>query len=451
MNLGWSRARKSRPIKWQIIIRCATAAGMALLLTQATAQAKESLQDTPVAVDVVSSEDIEALPTRSVDDILKTMVQEGKVTLNIRGRAEIADQDGKETSQAYTVRTRLGFTTGEFNGAYLHIDMEDIRAADDSLYNAAGTNGQPDKTSIADIEDTELNQLYAHFDLADLNAYARIGRQRIKLDDDRFVGNVGWRQNEQTFDAVKLDFMPQDNIDINYAYIWDVNRIFGPDEDRDFESDSHLIRLSYDDETLGRITGFAYLLEFDGEATAAANSSHTYGLRYEATRNLKGDPEGPKLNYVLSWANQTDAGDNTTDYDADYYLIDVKYIDNGWYAGGGWELLGSDDGMAGFRTPLATGHAFNGWADVFLVTPNDGLEDLYVYIGGDLCAGFKGKAAYHWFDADEGSRDFGEEFDAVVSKQLTENTELLAKYAYYNGGGAFDDITRFWLQLTLSY
>lgn len=449
MNHGSLRSRKSKPIRRQTI-QAIMATGAALLLTQTTAQAKESL-DSPAPVSVVSGEDIEAFGAQSVDDILKTMVEEGKVTLNIRGRAEIADQDGKDTSQAYTVRTRLGFTTGEYNGMYVHIDMEDIRAADDSLYNAAGSNGQPDKTAIADIEDTELNQLFAHFNLEGLNAYARVGRQRIIFDDARFIGNVGWRQNEQTFDAVKFDLMPTDQIDINYAYLWDVNRIFGPDENLDYESDSHLIRASYNDDTLGRITGFAYLLEFDGESTAARNSSNTYGVRYEATRDLKGDPDGPKLNYVLSWANQTDAGDNTTDYDADYCMAELKYIENGWYAGGGWELLGSDDGMAGFRTPLATGHKFNGWADVFLNTPDDGLEDIYVYFGGDLPDGYKGKVMYHWFDPDEGSREFGEEIDAIVSKQLSENAELLAKYAYYNGDGAFDDITRFWLQLTLNY
>ncbi|GAB4108640.1 MAG: alginate export family protein [Phycisphaeraceae bacterium] len=407
--------------------------------------------DTPSPVTTVTAEDIESLPTQSADDILKTMVQEGKVHLNIRGRAEIADQDGRDTSEAYTVRTRLGFTTGEYNGMSFHGDFEDIRAADDDRYNAAGLNGQPNRTVIADLEDTELNQLYVNFKIPSLDANLRAGRQRIKLDDDRFIGNVGWRQNEQTFDAIRLDLEPADKVTVNYVYNWDVNRIFGPDANRDFESDSHFIRLSYGDDGIGQFTGFAYLLDFEGEATAAANSSDTFGVRYEGDYAVKGDPEGPKLNYILSYARQSDAGDNPTDYDADYWLADIKYVDNGCYFGAGYELLGSDDGQFGFRTLLATGHKFNGWADVFLVTPADGLEDLYVYVGGNLPAGFKGRAVYHWFDPDEGSADFGEEFDAVVSKQLNENAELLAKYAYYNGGGAFEDIMRFWLQLTLNY
>ena len=97
-------------------------------------------------------------------------------------------------------------------------------------------------------------------------------------------------------------------------------------------------------------------------------------------------------------------------------------------------------------------HKFNGWADVFLTTPADGLEDTYVYLGGDLPAGCKGKAVYHWFDPDEGSADYGEEIDAVISKKISDHADLLAKYAYYNGDeGVFDDRAKFWLQLTLSY
>ncbi|MEZ6190087.1 MAG: alginate export family protein [Phycisphaerales bacterium] len=450
MNHLESVTRKGKPAKRRRSGSLWMLAASAVFVTTTGVDADVAVE-TASPVTTVSAEELNALPPRSVDDILKTLVEDGKVSLNIRGRAEIADQDGLETSQAYTVRTRLGFTTGEFNGLSFHIDMEDIRAADYDLYNAAGLNDQPNKTVIADPEDTELNQLYANLKLEDCNSSVRFGRQRIQLDDDRFIGNVGWRQNEQTFDAVRVDSALCEHVDLTYAYLWDVNRIFGPDADRDFESDSHVINLSYDEETLGKITGFAYLLDFEDESTAAANSSDTYGLRYEATRNLKGDPEGPKLNYVLSWATQSDAGDNPTSYDADYYLIDVKYLEKSWYAGVGYEVLGSDDGNAGFRTPLATGHAFNGWADVFLVTPDDGLEDLYVYVGGDLPAGIKGKAVYHWFDPNEGSADFGEEIDLVASKKLSENAELLAKYAYYNGDGAFADITRFWLQLTLNY
>ena len=51
---------------------------------------------------------------------------------------------------------------------------------------------------------------------------------------------------------------------------------------------------------------------------------------------------------------------------------------------GGYELLGSDDGKVAFNTPLATKHKFNGWADKFLGTPKEGLEDVYLTAKGKV-------------------------------------------------------------------
>ena len=64
----------------------------------------------------------------------------------------------------------------------------------------------------------------------------------------------------------------------------------------------------------------------------------------------------------------------------------------------GYELLGSDDSKS-FSTPLATLHAFNGWADMFLATPATGLKDTYLSATTTL-ADIKLGAAYHDFRAD---------------------------------------------------
>ena len=443
MNRDEQRSRKSRPIRWIWLTAVVMATGPGIAMA-----AEEQLQEVPIAITAVSQDEMASSPIQEIDDIVGKMVQEGKVHLNIRGRVEVADQDGLDSSTAWTERTRLGFTTGEYNGLSIHGDFEDIRAANYSAYNAAGLNDQPGKTVIADPEDTELNQLYANLNLADYNSTIRAGRQRVLLDDQRFVGNVGWRQNEQTFDAAVLMHQCTENITGVYGYVWHINRIYGPDANMDLDTSTHLINVAYEDEDFGKLTGFAYLLDVEDADTL---SSNTYGVRYEATRAIKGDPDGPKIKYTLSYANQSEAADNPTDYNADYFLANIKYIDNGWYVGGGYELLGSDDGMASFQTPLATGHKFNGWADVFLTTPADGLEDIYVYLGGDLPAGFKGKVVYHWFDSDEGSDDFGNELDIKVSKKLTDHADLVLKYAMYDGDGSFADRDKFWAQVTLDY
>ena len=47
----------------------------------------------------------------------------------------------------------------------------------------------------------------------------------------------------------------------------------------------------------------------------------------------------------------------------------------------GYEELGSNAGLYGLQTPLATLHAFNGWADKFLVTPVD-IPDVAAFTLG---------------------------------------------------------------------
>ena len=107
-----------------------------------------------------------------------------------------------------------------------------------------------------------------------------------------------------------------------------------------------------------------------------------------------------------------------SDFDADYYAFE-----GGIELGGlgietvtlkaGIESLGSDNGDYGFATPLATMHKFNGWADTFLATPAQGLDDTYVSLNGKAYGG-KWLLAYHSFDANDsanGVDDLGTELN----------------------------------------
>ena len=387
---------------------------------------------------------------------LQDALLNGKVSFNLRALAEVADIDGLKKSQAYTERLRLGYGTKSFHGLKLFVEFEDTRSADDDLYNAAGLNGEPDKTVIADPENTEMNQAFAHY----TNDYigAKVGRQRLILDDARFVGNVGWRQNEQTFDAFTLTSSWIKDVDLLYSYVDDVNRIFGPDARRDFKSDSHLLHASHklkaNDLDLGQITAFAYFLDF---TNSDANSSDTYGARYTGKTAIDDDLS---VAYAASYAYQQDAASNPTNYDADYLAAELSVAKKGWGSvGGGYELLGSDDETMAFRTPLATLHLFQGWADQFLATPAAGIEDVYTFVGASLPFGIKSKIVYHWLFSHKGSSDYGEEFDAVVSKSFSPNFAVLAKMALYDGrkrssllnAAQRSNIQRYWVQAEMKF
>ncbi|MFT5040845.1 MAG: hypothetical protein ACI8TX_001814 [Hyphomicrobiaceae bacterium] len=366
----------------------------------------------------------------------------GILSVDGRARASYADIDGFDESEAFTLRLRVGYMTPTVAGFSVFAELESLLVADDDSYFDAvsAPNGE---SLIADPEDTDLNRLSLQYTHAEGLLHFVGGRQRIKLDDDRFVGNVGWRQNEQTYDAALVESsLGVDDLKLTYAYIWDVNRIFGdqgPAGTRDFDSETHLVRLGFDRFAWVKLAAFAYLMDFEN---SPQNSADTYGLRavgdLEATDTLS-------FAYQASVAHQVDAGDNSKDYSANYLLGDVaaRVAEIGAF-GVGCEVLGSDDGEAVFVTPLATAHKFNGFADAFLNNGGtDGLRDFYVYIAPKLPCGLKGKVAWHSFEADHGDDALGNEYDGVISRKFGEHFNVLAKVAYYESDGTTGPADRF--------
>ena len=188
-----------------------------------------------------------------------------------------------------------------------------------------------------------------------------------------------------------------------------------------------------------KVTPFVYLLDF---SNSAVNSTNTFGIRITGTFDLEKCLELTDIgvDYAFTYAFQTDAADNPTSYQANFVSTDWRIGKKELgHVGVGYQLLGSDGGTAAFIFPLGTNHAFNGWADVFLVTPTAGLQDLYLYTGAELPGEIDGKLVFHKFWSDVGSADFGWEVDALLSKKISRNWSVLAKYAYYEGNGDFAD------------
>lgn len=96
-------------------------------------------------------------------------------------------------------------------------------------------------------------------------------------------------------------------------------------------------------------------------------------------------------------------------------------------------------------------HAFNGWADQFLATPADGLDDLYATV--KFKAGKWGlTGVYHDFSSETGSSDYGTEFDLSAGRKLGERYGLLLKGAFFSSDSpAYVDTNKIWIMLTASY
>jgi hypothetical protein len=367
-----------------------------------------------------------------------------KVLLDVRARYEYADQDGADESNAATLRARIGLESQTYYGFSGLVEFEATRAADTHSYRE-GTYEASDKTIIADPENTELNRLQLQYKY-DVGT-AIVGRQRIILDNARFIGNVGWRQNEQTYDAVSYKNTMVDGLSLYYAYLDQVNRIFGDDAPgaaKKYDSDSHLINASYNGLEGQIFTAYAYLLDFDNSDD---NSSDTYGVSYAFTGKIADDYD---FTGYAELTYQGDAGDNTNSYDALYYHLNGSVGREGYTVKGGFEVLGSDDGDFAFRTPLATGHKFNGWNDQFLTTPDDGLQDLYFGVSLPVPK-YPVQIVYHYFMADEGSADYGQEIDAAVAHKFNAKTKAIAKVSYYDADDAGVDRTRFSVEMNYKY
>lgn len=377
---------------------------------------------------------------------LEDAFAQGKFSFDARLRWEHAEQSNLRDSDAFTLRTLFGFTTAPFAGVQGMIEGENVAALNDSdRYNAAGTNPSgAGRTVIADPTVTDLNQAWLAyaFDAATLKA----GRQRIVLDNARFVGDVGWRQNMQTFDAATLTAKPVPQLTAFYGYVSRVSRVFGNKSPQpDFTSDSHLINVAFTGIPGATLTGYAYLLDFKN---SAANSSDTFGASLTGSHAMS---KTFKVTYRAEAATQQDARNNPVHYTARYYAAELGAAITPVDFGAGYEVLGSDGGRKGFATPLATLHAFNGWADIFLATPNNGLRDRYAWLGTSALPGFPAKVIYHSFRSDFGDHDYGSEWDFLVTHKIDKHWMLLAKAAHYEGKTPYFDTDKYWLQTEYTF
>jgi len=362
-----------------------------------------------------------------------------------RLRYETVEQDGiARDAEALTLRTRFGAEV-EVSEFSLLVEGEGTAAPVGRYNDTLPGNGIERFPTVADPENFELNR--AQVSWMREGSGVTVGRQRIVLDNARFVGNVGWRQNEQTFDAVRGQARIGP-VALDACYSTSQRTVFGVDSPNGhFDGDLVLLNGGIDLAFVDA-KAFAYLIDYD---TRVAFSSQTYGVLAKAAIDV---PALGKLDAQASYARQSDYGSNPVAYRADYLSAQLGLGLFGFNLTGGHERLGSDGGTAAFQTPLATLHAFNGWADMFLTTPPEGLRDTYVGVGRSIplpfLPGLRADLAYHKFESDFGHLDYGSEWDASLGFKIGP-VALLAKYANYAARDFGADTEKLWLQAEASF
>jgi hypothetical protein len=398
----------------------------------------------------------------------------GNLDVYLRYRFEHVDDDQGaplvKNAHAHTLRTAIGYESGLFHGFGAQFQFEDVRAIDRDGYNDGGTNGITDRAVVVDPQGIEIQQANVRFEGLP-KTVLRVGRQEIehrRAPMHRYVGNVLWRQNWQSFDAFRATsrYLPDTTVD--YAYVWNVNRIFGrknPLPDRaEFDVDAHLLNVQYRGFSLGEIEAYAYLLDFN-TITSRRFSTQTFGARFGGGYPVA---ESVKVLYTAEYAHQGDYGSNPNDVSVNYWLAEIgaefKLAGpvESITAKASYEVLGGKGGLESFQTPFGTNHAFQGWADRFLVTPGDGIEDLFFTVRAAVL-GATFIASYHFYESDNGGYRYGEELNLQLERPFFQRMVAGLKFADYRAdrnalniarnsatGQAFD-LTRFWFYLQLKF
>lgn len=358
-------------------------------------------------------------------------------SIDLRYRLELVDDDRfTRNATASTLRVRLGLVSPDWSGwqfalsghANRHIGPEDFNST---------ANGRSAYPVVADPDDENVSEAWIGYSKPEVFSI-RAGRQRLIEDNVRFLGNVGFRQLEQTFDAVSIAATPGDwQVDIRW--IDKAHRVFGPDNPSDLLAEADLnawMGTLAHPVGAGTLAVYAHRIAFEDRPASHRN----LGLRL--TGPLPGDHG---LSYRLEAARQ-DGIRQLDDADAQHYLharIAQKLQTWHWFAG--HERLGGDGDYA-FQTPLATLHAHNGWTDQFLTTPADGLVDTYAAAGTQL-GQWTGLVKLHDFRSDRGSRRYGREFGLMIKRPLVAGLSFEFKAAHFDGDDDRADVQKIWWTL----
>ena len=258
-------------------------------------------------------------------------IARGKFNLNVRLRYEQVDDNNipgiTKLSYAPTVRTRFGYTTAPLYGFQGMLEGVNISVlGPEHNYNAAGSNHQGARPPVGDPPMTRLDQAWVGYTSTNyVNFSAKVGQQQINLDNQRFIGDAGWRQNMQTYEAVGVRVTPVKDLNLYYNYVWDVNRVYGdvsgmPAANGDFDSRSHLINVSYSGWEYGRFAGYAYLLDLSNPAPATPTPARRMAVILPAPRPIA---DKLKVDYRAEFAWQDQYADNPQRYNADYYNFEL--------------------------------------------------------------------------------------------------------------------------------
>jgi hypothetical protein len=374
----------------------------------------------------------------SASEQLEQALTQSSISAHFRYRLEYVDQDNQlDDAFASTLRSRFSVNTGKAYGVSALLQVDNVSIVGNDNYNST-INGKTDYSVVPDPKGTDINQALLRYQ-NDRGTTLSAGRQLVNQLNQRFLGGVGWRQNEQTLDGYRLQQTFASNFSAELGHYYNVNRVFGPKSPAaDQHGSFNTALLQWQITPAHQLAVFGYDFDFDNWA---ARNSRTVGADYQGKLN-----NGPKLSWQLALARQDDAHNAPLSFSHHYHRLSLSWALDSVALEAGQERL-AGDGQSAFQTPLATLHAFSGFADMFLTTPNSGLRDNWLLVNTKLSS-MALTLAYHRFDSDAGSSKYGDEWNASASYALNKQLSALLKLAHYNADTLAVNTTKVWLMLS---
>jgi hypothetical protein len=425
-----------------------------LLRSRRLQRVRRLLVSTGLAACTLAGSDLAAQQVQ-VDSPLEA-ITEGRLSLELRPRyTDIWDADLNERGHAWTMRSILGWQTATFEDFRavvegIHTDVVDAHHISTNVTEYGAASPYP---LLPDPRSTDTNRVYVEY-LGLPDTRIRLGKQPIRLDNERFFSDLDFRQTPMLFNGVTVvnDSLPDTNV---YAALLNrVRTVFATQ----LQTRIWLLRVAYSPVQDQSVAAYTYGLNQpdDGTDTWLNDNSHeVFGLRAEGAVSTG---LGFDALYTAEAAHQRHYAGGDPLIEADYWRLGGGAV---WPRLAGFgvrvdrEVKTSNRGQYAFQTPYEDAYAFNGWALQFTTTPPTGLRDTWLSLRAQPGRWGLVTEAHH-FTATYGGADYGNELDLRVAYAVTNSLSVKLQQARFHGGGSggwidYYDVTKTWLSLTYDY
>lgn len=298
------------------------------------------------------------------------------------------------------------------------------------------------------------------FEVGDLQASARLGRQELLLGDQRLVAPLDWANTRRTFDGVRSTLVTEDNT-VDLFYTNPVNRVAATAGTNQWDSsnDNQSFYGAYlSNKSLGATALETYYLGYDHNDIGF--SYHTLGSRLVNKVEL--------FMVELEGGVQFGSNSNATDHGAGFMVAglgrELSLAPGGkewkptvwlwydWASGGNEQFVGVGDNGFHHLFPLA--HKYNGFMDLFGRRNLNDVNAQFITPCGN-----RGSFMlwYHYFFLDKAttpysvamtpyntsslaaSKDLGHEVDLLWSFNLDARKNLVVGYCHFAAGDYYQN------------